>query len=63
MDPATALIIGFVAQTLFIAGLFWQVNTRMDRLATKEDVANFFEPHQRAVRRDQRAVRRDQRAD
>jgi len=42
MDPATALIIGFVAQTLFIVGLFWQLNTRMDRLATKEDIANFL---------------------
>jgi len=42
MDPATALIIGFVAQTLFIAGLVWRLNLRMDRLATKEDIANFL---------------------
>ncbi len=40
MDPATAVIIGFAAQTLLIAGLFWQVNSRMDKLATKDDVAN-----------------------
>ena len=40
MDPSTAVIIGFAAQTLLIAGLFWQVNSRMDRLATKDDVAN-----------------------
>lgn len=44
MDPSTAVIVGFAAQTLLIAGLFWQVNNRMDnrmdRLATKDDVAN-----------------------